>query len=278
MATAFVFPGQGSQAQDMGLTVAEWRPDLLAAVTEMVGADPFAHVQASTRFAQPAIFCASLAGLERLKAAGHDADAAAGHSLGEITALVAGGAIDSLDGLRLVARRGAAMADAGRRGTGGMLAVLGGELEAIEREAARCAVSVANDNSPGQVVLSGSRSALTIAAERLQARGARTLMLDVAGAFHSPFMASAVGPFGEALAGTDIRRPQIPVWSCGAARPFGDAADVRAQLAAALVGPVRWRETVIAMRANGIERFVEAGPGTVLTGLVRRTLKAMAHA
>ena len=274
MATAIVFPGQGSQTSEMHEQVREWRPDLL----ELVGREPFDRAGECTRFAQPAIYCASLAGLERLKAAGEPVDATAGHSLGEITALVAAGAIDDLDGLRLVARRGAAMAAAGRGGSGAMLAVLGGELETIEREAARHTVSVANDNGPGQVVLSGGRAGLAMVADRLQATGARTLTLDVAGAFHSPFMAPAVGPFGEALAAVDIRAPRIPAWSCSAVRPFEDAADVRALLAAALVRPVRWRETVEAMHAAGVERFAEAGPGQVLTRLVKRTLAAAAHA
>jgi malonyl CoA-acyl carrier protein transacylase len=274
MATAFLFPGQGSHTDDMRERVLAARPDLLALVEEIAGPDVFARAADSTRYAQPAIFCASLAGLERLREAGEQPQAMAGHSLGEVAALAAAGAIDEADALRLVTRRGAAMAAAGeRRGrSGAMLAVLGGDLETIEREAARCTVSVANDNGPGQVVLSGTRSGLVMASDRLSALGARTLMLDVAGAFHSPFMADAVGPFSEALAETEIRRPRTPVWSSSRVRPFGDARDIRAQLAAALVRPVRWRETVLALHAAGTDRFVEPGPGTVLTRLVRRTL------
>lgn len=280
MPTAFLFPGQGSQTPGMADDVRASRPDLLDAAIEIVGCDPFARVAESTRFAQPAIYCASLAGLERLRAAGEEPAATAGHSLGEVAALVAAGALDELDGLRLIARRGDAMAAAGeRRGrSGSMLAVLGGDLDAIREEATRCIVSVANDNGPGQVVLSGTRSGLLMASDRLTARGARTLMLDVAGAFHSPFMAEAVGPFAEALAHVDVRPPRVPVYSSTAVRPFGDAADVRAQLAAALVRPVRWRETVEALHAGGIARFVDAGPGKVLARLVKRTLREPAHA
>ena len=275
MATALIFPGQGSQTPDMRASVAERRPELLALACELLGCDPFDRVGESTRFAQPAIYCASLAGLDALDAS---PDALAGHSLGEVAALVAGGALDALAGLQLVVARGEAMAAAGeRRGrTGSMLAVLGGDLATIEREAGRCMVSVANDNAPGQVVLSGSRGSLAMVADRLAATGARAMPLDVAGAFHSPFMAEAVGPFGEALAAAVIRAPQTEVWSCSQVRPFGDAADIRDQLAAALVAPVRWRETVEAMHAAGVETFLETGPGTVLTRLVRRTLRTAA--
>src|SRR5687767_1498816 len=151
MATAFLFPGQGSHTDDMRERVLAVRPDLLALAGEIVGEDVFARAGESTRYAQPAILCASLAGLQRLRDAGEQAEAMAGHSLGEIAALAAAGAIDDADALRLVARRGEAMAVAGeRRGrNGAMLAVLGGDLDVIEREAARCTVSVANDNGPG---------------------------------------------------------------------------------------------------------------------------------
>lgn len=272
MATAFLFPGQGSQTPDMRDQVREWRPDLL----ELAGDEPFLRAGESTRYAQVAIFCASLAGLARLRAAGETPDAFAGHSLGELAALTAAGAMGERDALRLVQVRGAAMADAGegRGRRGGMLAVLGGDLDTVEREAASCGVSLANDNSPGQVVLSGTRAGLTMVSDRLRDAGARTLMLNVAGAFHSPFMAGAAGPFGEALATTAIRTPEHPVWSCSEVRPFGDAADVRALLAGALTRPVRWRETVEAMHAGGVERFAETGPGSVLAKLVKRTLSA----
>jgi malonyl CoA-acyl carrier protein transacylase len=275
MATAFVFPGQGSQTVDMRERVAEWRPELLDIVESRVGCDPFPRVGESTRFAQPAIYCASMAGLARLSSTGEAPEALAGHSLGEIAALVAGGALDAEEGLRLVVSRGEAMAAAGeRRGrAGSMLVVLGGDLAEIEREAVGCLVSVANDNAPGQVVLSGSRGGLVMVSDRLRAAGARTMMLDVAGAFHSPFMADAVGPFSEVLAGIDFERPDVPVWSCSTVRQFGDAADIRAQLAAALVRPVRWRQTVEAMHGAGIDRYLEPGPGQVLTRLVRRTLR-----
>lgn len=277
MVSAFVFPGQGSHTADMRDCVAEHRPELLDQVTELLGCDPFPRAGESTRFAQPAIYCASLAYLDALD---ETPDVTAGHSLGEIAALVAGGALRTEDGLRLVVSRGEAMAATGeRRGrAGSMLVVLGGDPEVVEQEAARCTVSVANDNAPGQLVLSGSRGSLVIVSDRLQTLGARTMLLDVAGAFHSPFMAGAVGPFREALQLTPITTPAIPVWSCSEVRPFGDADDIRAHLAEAIVRPVRWRQTVEAMHAAGVDRFVEPGPGKVLTRLVKRTLQAGAHA
>lgn len=272
MGTAFVFPGQGSHTSDMRERVLAARPDLHALATEVAGCDPFERVADSTRYAQPAILCASLAGLAGLD---ERPDAMAGHSMGELAALVAAGAIEEADGVRLAFARGDAMAAAGEppRRTGTMMAVLGGDLETIDRIARQCTVVVANDNAPGQVVLSGARGALAVVSDRLRAHGMRTLRLDVAGAFHSPFMAPAVGPFAEALAAVDIRSPGVPVWSCSQARPYRDAADVRDALAAALVRRVRWRETVTAMRASGITRFVEPGPGRVLTGLIRRTVR-----
>ena len=276
MAIAFVFPGQGSHTPDMRAQVAESRPELLSLAERVVGVDPFAHAAESTRYAQPAIYCASLAALHATEEP--EPDAVAGHSMGEIAALVVAGALSEEDGLWLIARRGAAMAAAGeQRGSrGSMLAVLGGELQAISDVAESCTVTVANDNCPGQVVLSGTRSALVMVADRLEATGVRTAMLNVAGAFHSPFMAPAVGPFAEALAQVDFRSPRLPVWSSSHVRPFGDARDIRDGLAAALVQPVRWRETVLAMHADGIDRFVETGPGRVLTGLNKRTLRAVA--
>jgi malonyl CoA-acyl carrier protein transacylase len=274
MPTAIVFPGQASQTPDMRDQVRAVRPDLIDLAAEIVGVDPFPRVGESTRYAQPAIFAAALAGLGRIEEA---ADAYAGHSLGELAALVAGGALTEADGLRLVACRGDEMAAAGeRRGsTGTMLAVLGADPDLVAREAERVIVTVANDNAPGQVILSGTRSGLLMASDRLRAEGARTIMLDVAGAFHSPFMQDAVGPFAEALAATAIAPLHTPVWSTIAVRPFEGADDIRALLADGLVRRVRWRETVEAMAAEGIDRFVETGPGRVLTGLVKRTL---AHA
>jgi [acyl-carrier-protein] S-malonyltransferase len=266
-ATAVVFPGQGSQAPGMRELVAAARPDLFDAVLELVGDDPFARVDESTRFAQPAIFCASLAGWGRLH--GHvEPMALAGHSLGELTALAAGGALDEHAALELVVLRGRLMAEAGEASGGGtMLALLGGTPAQAAALAARHRVSLANDNAPGQVVLSGAPEDLQAAATAARADGLRAMALDVAGAFHSSQMASAVGPFSAALAEIPWRTPTVPVYSCTSAAPFVDPA---LELADALVRPVRWRRTMEALVAAGAGNVVDAGPGQVLAKLARR--------
>jgi malonyl CoA-acyl carrier protein transacylase len=265
--TAVLFPGQGSQVASMRELVASVRPDLLLQITPLVGEDPFARVDESTRFAQPAIFCASLAGWERVR--DHvDPVAFAGHSLGELSALVAAGALDERDGLRLVALRGALMALAGESAGGGtILALLGTSPSHAAAMAARHGVSLANDNAPGQIVLSGAPDALGAVKDEAAREGLRTIDLDVAGAFHSPQMQEAVIPFREALDEVEFRTPQIPVISCATAQPF---VDPRAELAAALLRPVRWRETMGALAASGVKTFVDAGPGRVLAKLATR--------
>jgi [acyl-carrier-protein] S-malonyltransferase len=148
-----------------------------------------------------------------------------------------------------------------------MLAVLGGTIAAAEAVAADAGVTVANDNAPGQVVLSGPRDLLPHAAEAADARGLRAVPLPVAGAFHSPSMEPAVAPFRAALDDVELGAARFPVFSCAEARPFDD---VRDELAAALVRPVRWSATVDALLDAGVERLVEPGPGTVLTKLEKR--------
>jgi [acyl-carrier-protein] S-malonyltransferase len=276
--TALLFPGQGSQTAQMRETVAHERPDLLEHAVEVVGEDPFPRVDDGTRFAQPAIFCASLAGWRALGEP--DAAMAAGHSLGELAALVVAGVLAERDGLRLVTLRGALMQRAGEEaGDGGMVALLGaGAAERAAELADAHGLSVANDNSPGQIVLSGPRTVLPEAAEAAHALGLRSMMLPVTGAFHSPMMASAVDAFAAALDGVEVGSPTATiVVSAVTAAPF---TDVRAELAQALTQPVRWRETMLALRDLGAERFLEVGPGRVLTGLAKRTVPGveLAHA
>lgn len=268
--TAILFPGQGSQTPEMRESVSEVRPDLLSLVDQIVGEDPFARAEEGTRFAQPAIFCASLAGWEALGRP--DGEMMAGHSLGELAALVAAGCLNERDGLELVALRGKLMQESGERaGDGGMLALLGAGAADHASDLARDhGLAVANDNSPQQVVLSGDRSAFEAASVAAKELGLRPMALPVTGAFHSPMMAGAVPEFEAALARVEIAPPRVTVLSAVTAAPFED---VRKQLAQALTMPVRWRETLLAMRERGGERFVEVGPGRVLTGLVKRTLK-----
>jgi [acyl-carrier-protein] S-malonyltransferase len=268
--TAILFPGQGSQTPDMRATVAELRPDLLALAALVVGDDPFVRVEEGTEFAQPAIFCASLAGWAALGAP--EGDLMAGHSLGELAALVAAGSLGERDALELVASRGELMQRSGEQaGDGGMIALLGpGAADRAAQLAAASGLAVANDNSPQQVVLSGERSALAGVAESAKQLGLRAMELPVSGAFHSPMMAAAVPAFAAALARVEFSPPRVPVLSAVTAEPFDD---VRARLAQALTHPVRWRETMLALQSLGADRFVEVGPGRVLTGLAKRTLQ-----
>jgi [acyl-carrier-protein] S-malonyltransferase len=268
--TALLFPGQGSQTEDMRQQVADACPRLLERVMEELGDDPFERVEEGTAFAQPALYCASLAGWT---AAGRpDADFMAGHSLGELAALVAAGSLSESDGLALAVTRGRLMQEAAKRGpTGGMLAALGDEEQALA-VAQRLGLTVANDNAPGQLVLSGPADALRAAKADLRSAGVKTIPLRVQGAFHSPAMSSAVPAFREALAKVRVVPPQVPVLSSTTTRPFDD---IRTRLAEALVRPVRWRQALVALHEAGVRRFVETGPGSVLTGLVRRTLDSV---
>ena len=267
---ALLFPGQGSQTPSMRDDVARELPDLLDRCVELVGEDPFERVEESTRFAQPAIFCASMAGWSALDA---EPSMAAGHSLGELGALTAAGVLKLDDALGLVVLRGRLMAEADD--TGSMLALLGGTVENAEAIASGAGVTVANDNAPGQVVLSGERGALAEAEEAAREYGVRAMPLDVAGAFHSPRMEPAVAPFRAALDEVELGEPRFPVYSGSTTAPF---TDVRAELADALIRPVRWRETFLALLAAGAEDFAETGPGTVLSKLARRITKEAAHA
>ncbi len=275
--TAILFPGQGSQTSEMRETVSEVRPDLLSLVEQIVGEDPFERAEEGTRFAQPAIFCASLAGWETLGRP--DGDMMAGHSLGELAALVAAGCLNDRDGLELVTLRGRLMQESGERaGDGGMIALMGAGAADHGAELADAhGLALANDNSPQQVVLSGDRGAFADLSAAAKELGLRPMELPVTGAFHSPMMAEAVAEFEAALAEVEISEPRVTVLSAVTAAPFED---VRAQLAQALTMPVRWREVLLAMRDRGADRFVEVGPGRVLTGLVKRTLKdvELAHA
>lgn len=268
-ATAVVFPGQGSQTPDMRDLVAELRPDLLEQAGEVVGEDPFARADEGTNFAQPAIFCASLAGWAAIGRPA--AELMAGHSLGELAALVAAGALAEREGLELVALRGRLMHEAGEQeGHGGMVAVLGrGASEHAPEIAQASGLVLANDNSPQQVVLSGARERLPAALAHAKELGLRAMELDVTGAFHSPLMAPAVPEFERALQRTMFTPSSVTVVSAVTAAPFTDP---RRELADALTMPVRWRETMVALHELGAERFVDVGPGRVLTGLAKRTL------
>jgi [acyl-carrier-protein] S-malonyltransferase len=274
---ALLFPGQGSHAE--GMEDPYRGHPLLERGLELLGYDPFERLSEGTRYQQPALFLCSVAAWDAWRNGDTDGEedageaiAAAGHSLGEYAALVAAGALQFDDAVALVDGRAAAMAEAGEQRPGGMIALLGGESRDVRALADRHGLVVANDNAPGQLVLSGAVEALDTAEEvAREETGARARRLDVTGAFHSPLMEPAADRLRAALDRTPVSPMEIPVYSNGTAAPFGD---VRAELAENLLRAVRWRETLLALRAAGVERFVELGPGAVLTGLVKRTLAA----
>jgi [acyl-carrier-protein] S-malonyltransferase len=239
---------------------------------ELLDEDPFPRLGEGTRYQQPAIFLCSVCAWESQR---EDLApiAAAGHSLGEYAAMVAARALRFEDAIGLVAERGAAMADAGAAAAGGMTAMLGGDSQAIRALAQELGLVVANDNAPGQLVLSGPRPALEALAERAREEtGARARPLDVAGAFHSPMMAPAAARLQAALARVSVAPLRFPVYSNGSARPF---VDVRGELAENLLSPVRWRETVLALNELGVDQFIELGPGEALSAMVKRILPSI---
>lgn len=267
--TALLFPGQGSHSE--GMEEPYRSHPLLVRGIDLLGFDPFTDLsRGGTRAHQPALY---LVGMAIFDQAGHDSEtvtASAGHSLGEYAALTAAGAISFDDGVRLVKARAEAMQEAADVTPGGMVAMLGGDEDAVRALASDLELTVANDNAPGQLVLSGAMDAVDAAIERARGEAdAKTRKLEVAGAFHSPLMAPAADKLAAALAETEFSEPAFPVISNGSAQPF---ADVRAELAENLLQGVRWRETLITLQGMGTTTFVECAPGGVLKAMVKRTL------
>ena len=268
-AQAVLFPGQGVGDASSRDLVAAVRPDLLELATELVGEDPFERMSEGTAFAQPAVYCASIAGYEQLGRP--QAEYFAGHSLGEVGALAAAGAIEDADGVRIVVARGRVMAEAANRGEpGGMLAV-GSDRDGAAALAAEHGLTLANENSPQQFVLSGPLAAIEAAEAAAKSSGIRAKKLAVAGAFHTEEMASGVEPFRAALEEIEFRAPEATVVSSTSAEPFGE--DLRDALAASLTSPIRWTAVLARLRELGVKRYLDVGPGKVLAGLVRRTIE-----
>ncbi|MEA3339285.1 MAG: ACP S-malonyltransferase [Chloroflexota bacterium] len=297
---AYLFPGQGSQYVGMGRELYDASPaaravfeqaDVIlgASLSRLCFEGPAERLN-DTSNTQPAIFVASVAALRALEErGGHWSETSpnrgggdsvayvAGHSMGEFSALAAAGAFSFEDGLRLVRERGRLMKEAGERGPGGMAAVIGLETESLEaicaetREQSGEHVGVANDNCPGQVVISGAFGPLERAMERAVERGARKVVrLAVSIAAHSPLMAEAASEFRATLDATSFHEPAIPLVANATAGPLTDPDDIRDALGRQLTSPVRWTESMRWMIGQGVGRFVEVGPGKVLTGLLRR--------
>jgi malonyl CoA-acyl carrier protein transacylase len=197
-----------------------------------------------------------------------------GHSLGELAALVAAGALADTDGLRLAVTRGRLMEEASEGRPGAMLAVLGGEEAKVREIAAELGVAIGNENAPGQLVLSGDAEPIGEARKRVRGEaGAKAIRLPVSGAFHSPLMEPAVAGYRQALAAAEFAPPRVPVYSGVLAAPFDS--DPREGLLAALTEPILWTDTLRAMHADGAETFLETGPGDVLTGLAKRSVEGV---
>lgn len=288
-----LFPGQGSQAVGMGRDLAERFPAarrvfeeadtvLGFALSRLCWEGPDAELTLTVN-AQPALLTHSAAAWAVLRDAGLNVVSAAGHSLGEFSAYHAAGSLDFADALRLVRRRGELMLESGRARAGTMAAVLGLDDEVIDgvcREASSggSVVVPANFNSPGQVVISGDVAAVERAAPLLVSAGARKVQpLNVSGAFHSPLMAPAAEGLRQQVEAAAPRDPAFPIVSNVSAAAVAEAAEARVLLVEQLTSPVRWVASVRTLLQLGVERFVELGPGKVLTGLLKRIDPAAAN-
>jgi [acyl-carrier-protein] S-malonyltransferase len=278
MSVAWIYPGQGSQVVGMGRDLQDWpgAARKLAVAREVLGWDPLALSEEQihqTGYTQPALFTVSALLTDYLYAQGQAPACTAGHSLGEYSALYAAGVFDFETGLRLVALRGQLMEAAGDP-PGSMAALIGFDRDKLEHLCQMTPdVVIANDNSPDQVVISGSVEGVQAICEQLQAK--RTVPLKVSGAFHSPLMQAAAETFAHTLREVDFQAPRVPVYSNCTAAASRDPQVLKQALLSQMTAPVRWRETVLQMAADGIREVWEIGPGNVLTGLVRRTAPAL---
>ena len=280
---AYVFPGQGSQFPGMAKDLYESNPlacEMLEKANDILGfriTDIMFHGTVEdlkqTKVTQPAIFLHSVVMAKCLP--DFTPDMVAGHSLGEFSALVAAGAMDFEDGLRLVAIRAGAMQKACESIPGTMAAVLALETEKVEEicEACEGIVVAANYNCDGQIVISGEKTAVEAACLKMKEAGAkRALPLPVGGAFHSPLMEPARAELAEGIEKTAFKTPVCPVYQNVTALPSSNPEEIKANLLAQLTSPVRWTQSVRNMAADGATEFVEVGPGQVLQGLISKIL------
>jgi len=289
MSFAFIFPGQGSQAVGMGKELADTFPEARAVFEEidealdqklsaLMWGGPENELTLTAN-AQPALMAVSMATMRVLEAKGlklaDQVSFVAGHSLGEYSALAAAGSLDIPTAARLLRIRGNAMQSAVPIGKGAMAALLGLEFEdavKVAEEAAQGEVcQAANDNAPGQVVVSGHVAAVERAVEIAKARGAkRAMMLAVSAPFHCALMAPAADAMADALANADLRAPAVPVVANVLAGPVSDPVEIRKRLVEQVTGTVRWRESMQWLTQNGATNFAEIGTGKVLTGMMKR--------
>ena len=281
---AWVFPGQGSQKVGSGRDLYEASPAARRVFQRADAALGFLlselcfhgpeNILRQTINAQPAIVAVSLACLEAAREAGLLARSAAfvaGHSLGEYSALVAAGALDIEDGLRLVRERGRLMQMASEERPGTMAAILGLDEETAAALCRETGAQVCNLNAPGQIVIGGTLAAVEASLDLARQRGARrAIPLNVSGAFHTNLMTPAVKGMARALERVALREPRVPVLANGSARPLTSARQVRDELLYQLDHPVQWQRSVEYMASAGVDTFIELGPGQVLTGLVSR--------
>ena len=284
MKKAYIFPGQGSQFPGMAKELYETNPaarEMLERANEILGFritdimfDGTAEELKETKVTQPAIFLHSVVLAKCLP--DFEPEMVAGHSLGEFSALVAAGAIDFEEGLKLVSIRAQAMQKACEMNPGAMAAVLMLDSETIERicEETEGIVVAANYNCDGQIVISGEKAAVDAACIRLKEAGARrALPLPVGGAFHSPLMEPARAELAEGIEKAVFKTPICPVYQNVTAQPSTDPEEIKANLLSQLTSPVRWTQSVQNMIADGADTFIELGPGKVLQGLVAKIAK-----
>jgi [acyl-carrier-protein] S-malonyltransferase len=288
MSVAFLFPGQGSQRVGMGRLLAEARPESRAVLDEADAAlgfalsrlcfeGPEADLQLTTN-TQPALVATSIAALRALECEGLRPDWVAGHSLGEYSALVCAGALNLADAIRTVRLRGQYMQEAVPVGVGAMAAVLGLELTQVEQACVQAAdgqvVAPANVNSPGQIVIAGHADAVERASALCRTAGAkRAVTLPVSAPFHCALMRPAQERLAAHLTGVAFREPATPLVSNVDARAVRTAAECRDGLVRQVSAPVLWQQSIELLVAQGVDTFVEVGPGGVLSGLVRRIAK-----
>lgn len=282
----FIFPGQGSQQVGMGAELARTYPAASAvfqeadaflgrALSQLCFEGPASDLK-QTENTQLAILTCSVATLRVLKEFGIVPDAVAGHSLGEYSALVAAGVLDFSDALRLVNARASLMAEAGETQQGTMAAILGMEIEQLQQlcDGTEGVVNIANYNCPGQLVISGEVDAVNqvVALAKSEIGARRCRLLPVSGAFHSPLMVPAQQKFGSVLNSVTMRPPKVDIAMNVTGEFVTDVENIRHLLFQQITQPVRWEKILHTVEQTGITRFVEVGPGKVLSGLVKRTL------